>query len=126
MIARTVRGGGGSKASRRAWPDSGPVADFTQHQIERALRNRVRYRYVRPRVAHEADGYRIESPCCSRNVDRDGGVIDIAWLTRDADGMWHLHARNHALHEWDEQCASLDLTALLDMLCVDAARVFWP
>ncbi|WP_245621113.1 DUF3024 domain-containing protein [Paraburkholderia ferrariae] len=102
------------------------VADFTQRQIERALRNRVRYRYVRARVAREPEGYRIESPCCSRNVDPAGGVIDIAWLARDEDGQWHLHARDHAARRWVAQYASHDLAMLLNRLCVDAARVFWP
>jgi len=102
------------------------VADFTQRQIERALRNRARYRYVRPRVVRVPEGYRIESPCCSRNVDPQGGLIDIAWLAQDADGLWYLHARNHAKQRWVAQCASHDLPALLDILCVDAARVFWP
>jgi len=102
------------------------VADFTRHQLERALRNRVRYRYVHPQVVREAEGYRIESPCCSRNVDPGGGMIDIAWLEQDTDGVWHLHARDHAACRWVEQCASQDLQTLLDVLCVDAARVFWP
>ena len=105
---------------------SGRVADFTLHQIERALRNRVRYRYVHPRTVREPDGYRIESPCCSRNVDTTGGVIDIAWLTRDEDGVWRLSARDHALHRWMLQHESTDLAELLDALCIDRERVFWP
>jgi len=105
---------------------SGRVADFTLHQIERALRNRVRYRYVHPRTVREPDGYRIESPCCSRNVDPQGGLIHIAWLAQDAHGVWHLHARDHAAGRWIEQYSSGDLVMLLDLLCVDAGRVFWP
>ena len=108
------------------WADDVPVADFTERLIERALRDRVRYRYVHPHVERAPEGYRIECPCCSRNVDPDGGVIDIAWLARDADGLWHLHARDHARRRWVEQCAGPDLNALLDVLCVDAVRVFWP
>lgn len=107
-------------------PGSGRVADFTLHQIERALRDRARYRYVHPRVVREPDGYRIESPCCSRNVDPRGGLIDIAWLAQDVHGVWHLHARDHAAGRWIGQCSSGDLVMLLDLLCVDAARVFWP
>ncbi|TDV15752.1 DUF3024 domain-containing protein [Paraburkholderia caballeronis] len=131
MMRPTTRLGGhdlrdGVRGPHDAWPDDGPVADFTQHRIERALRDRVRYRYVRPRVERQPDGYRIESPCCSRNVDPDGGVIDIARLARDASGLWRLHARDHATRRWVEQCASRDLTALLDILCADAARAFWP
>lgn len=105
---------------------AGVVTDFAWHQIGRALRNRVRYRYVHPNVTREPDGYRIESPCCSRNVDPVGGVIDIAWLAQGADGLWRLYSRDHALRRWVEQNASEDLPALLDVLCVDAARVFWP
>ncbi|HEY4801879.1 MAG TPA: hypothetical protein VIH96_04585 [Paraburkholderia sp.] len=136
MTTLTTPGSGagrGAHVARRAPPGpppvlagAAPVADFTLRQIERALRNRVRYRYVHPRVTREPEGYRIESPCCSRNVDPAGGVIDIAWLARGADGLWHLHARDHAMRRWVQQCASEDLPALLDVLCVDAARVFWP
>lgn len=123
----------GAQDTRRARPDlplalpgEGPVVDFAWHQIGRALRERVRYRYVHPRIAREPDGYRIESPCCSRNVDPEGGVIDIAWLARGTDGLWRLHARDHAARRWVEQGASEDLAALLVVLCVDTARVFWP
>ena len=123
---RARHGAHGLHGPHDAWPAGGPVADFTQHRIERALRERARYRYVCPRVERTPDGYRIESPCCSRNVDPAGGVIDIAWLAQDAGGLWRLHARDHALRRWVEQCASADLGALLDVLCADAARVFWP
>ena len=54
--------------------------DFDRKRIERALKARKRYRYVTPRVAAVTDGYRIESPCCSRNIDPDGGVVDVALL----------------------------------------------
>jgi hypothetical protein len=70
----------GRAAPGRGQPAS--VVDFTQRRIERALRERARYRYVSPRVLRDADGFRIESPCCSRNVDPGGGVIDIARLAR--------------------------------------------
>jgi hypothetical protein len=51
-------------------------------RIERALSQRERYRYVTPQVIadDEEHGYRIESPCCSRNVEPAGGIIDIALL----------------------------------------------
>lgn len=104
-----------------AWPP-----DLMQRRIERALRERVRYRYVRPRVVREGTGYRIESPCCSRNVDTAGGVIDIAWLECDASGIWHLHARDHAARRWLPQYAGPDLGAMLVVLCADTGRVFWP
>lgn len=128
---RTVSIGEPGNRKEASGPDGGcatgtPVADFMLHQIERALRSRLRYRYVQPRVVREPDGYRVESPCCSRNVEPRGGVIDIAWLARDMNDMWRLHARDHVAGRWVEQCASLDLPMLLDLLCVDAARVFWP
>ncbi|QXE07222.1 hypothetical protein BJG93_35930 [Paraburkholderia sprentiae WSM5005] len=105
---------------------AGRPLDLTQRQIEQALRERTRYRYVQPRVLRDGQGFRVESPCCSRNVDANGGMIDIAWLTRDEDGMWHLSARDHASHRWMPQQESTDLAELLDTLCIDRERVFWP
>ena len=56
--------------------------EFDHKRIERALDQRERYRYVAPQVIADEDehGYRIESPCCSRNVEPAGGIIDIALL----------------------------------------------
>lgn len=119
----------------------GPVLDFVQRRLTQALRERVRYRYVQPMVWHEGEGkgYRIESPCCSRNVDPQGGLIDIAWLLpadseaartllpqlTDEDG-WLLCARDHQTHTWVPRHTSPHLNPLLDLLCVDSDRVFWP
>ena len=122
---------------------NGRVLDFMQRHLERSLSQRVRYRYVRPRVLREAGSYRIESPCCSRNVDPDGGVIDIALLvshatdaaghSAPADGSppdgaagWCLFSRDHAAGQWVLQQSSARLEELMDVLCVDAQRVFWP
>jgi hypothetical protein len=33
-----------------------------------------------PRVLREGLGWKVVSPNCSRNIDREGGEIDIAWL----------------------------------------------
>lgn len=104
----------------------GRVLDFMQRRLERALRQRVRYRYVRPRVLREGDGFRVESPCCSRNVDPDGGVIDIALLTPLAPRGWRLHSRDHAAGAWVPHEDSEALDELLDLLCLDAQRLFWP
>lgn len=126
--------------------DSGAqVRDLIAHRVLRALAERVRYRYVQPRVWRDGDGFRVESPCCSRNVEPDGGVIDIALLlppgviapsAEAADPVppdslpnatqWRLYARDHAQGTWrfHEQATQMD--ALLDMLCLDAQRVFWP
>nr|WP_295382945.1 hypothetical protein [uncultured Pseudacidovorax sp.] len=117
-------------------PSDGWVADFLRHRIAHALRERARYRYVRPRVLRDGAGYRIESPCCSRNVDAEGGVIDIARLqpVTDADGqphlqdgqpLWQLQARDHAAGRWAPPGAPAPLHALLAQLCVDVERVFW-
>ncbi|HDR9189974.1 DUF3024 domain-containing protein [Burkholderia vietnamiensis] len=114
----------GRAAPGRGQPAS--VVDFTQRRIERALRERARYRYVSPRVLRDADGFRIESPCCSRNVDPGGGVIDIARLARGPAGRWSLYARDHAARRWSWRYESADLDLLLELLCVDAGRVFWP
>lgn len=65
--------------------------DLDRKRIERALKSRKRYRYVTPSVTTTIGGYRIESPCCSRNIDRDGGVVDVALLLHDAEGArWQL------------------------------------
>lgn len=101
------------------------VVDLTLRRIERALRERARYRYVSPRVLPDGDGFRIESPCCSRNVDPKGGVIDIARLVYGAAGLWSLYARDHDGSRWSWRQESPDLDTLLDTLCVDADRVFW-
>ena len=116
-----------SGAGRRGGgrPD-GQLVDFTLYQIGRALRQRTRYRYVQPRVVRAEQGFRIESPCCSRNVDPEGGLIDIAWLLQDEAGIWQLHARDHAAGCWNRLHTSAALSELLDTLCVDTERVFWP
>jgi|SRR5471032_446535 len=105
---------------------NGRLFDMTVRQIERALCERTRYRYVLPRVLREGQGFRIESPCCSRNVDVNGGLIDIAWLSRDDTGLWHLSARDHLRCRWTQQHESRDLAELLDALCIDRERIFWP
>ncbi len=126
-----------------AAPEGAQVLDFLQRHLERSLSQRVRYRYVKPRVLREASGYRIESPCCSRNVDPDGGVIDIALLVSHAmdavtesdaaaghgpagSAGWCLFSRDHAAGQWVLQQSSAPLEVVLDVLCVDAQRVFWP
>ena len=113
-------------ARAAAAPASGPVADFMQHRLERALRERVRYRYVQPRVLREGESFRIQSPCCSRNVDPSGGMIDIALLVPGAAQRWCLSARDHANGIWVSRFKDEALDELLDVLCVDNERQFWP
>lgn len=90
-----------------------------------ALRTRVRYRYVQPVVMPATRGWRIVSPCCSRKVDPDGGVIDIAWFEPVAHG-WRLHARDHARGRWVVHAEAAQLADLLDAVRTDPTRVFWP
>jgi hypothetical protein len=101
------------------------VRDLTLHRLERALRQRVRYRYVRPRVLREGLSFRIQSPCCSRNVDATGGMIDIALLVPHEGNRWCLCSREHATSTWVPQLQDQPLDALLDMLCNDPKRQFW-
>lgn len=100
--------------------------DFDRRRIERALQQRKRYRYVIPRVLAAADGYRIESACCSRNIDPEGGVVDIALLRYDADqGNWHLFRKNHETKTWEFDSTHPRLVEALDLLNDDSERKFW-
>ena len=125
---------------------SAQVCDLIAHRVLRALAERVRYRYVQPRVWRDGEAFRIESPCCSRNIEPSGGVIDIALLLppgvpgsavqRGEGGMdpadaadlsqWRLYARHHAQGSWQFHDQAAQMDELLDMLCLDAQRVFWP
>ncbi|MES2877340.1 MAG: hypothetical protein V4713_02875 [Pseudomonadota bacterium] len=115
-----------NRAAAVAAPASAQVRDLMQHRLERALRERVRYRYVQPLVVREANSFRIQSPCCSRNVDPNGGLIDIALLVPHESGRWCLCARDHANSTWVSRFQDQPLDTLLDLLCVDNEREFWP
>lgn len=121
----------------------GQVLDFIRPRLENALRQRKRYRYVHPEVLHEGPYFRVQSPCCSRNVDKDGGLIDIALLAppeapcpehalqpehlpAPEAGQWRVYARNHRAATWVLQHSSTHLQALLTLMCQDPQRVFWP
>ena len=100
--------------------------DVDRKRIERALAQRQRYRYVSPQVRKEADGYRIESPCCSRNVDQSGGVIDIARLEYlDQWCSWRLYHKDHGHAQWVVEGEYTTLTAVLRRLNEDPQRIFW-
>jgi hypothetical protein len=105
--------------------DIDTLFDAQMLAIVDALRERARYRYVQPVVVRAARGWRVVSPCCSRNVDADGGVIDIAWFEPTGRG-WRLHARDHARGGWVAHAEAPQLADLFDALCRDPARVFWP
>jgi hypothetical protein len=102
------------------------VSTLMLYRLERALRERVRYRYVRPRVLQEGEAFRIQSPNCSRNVDPAGGVIDIALLVPHGTNSWRLSARDHAAGEWVPRLQHATLDDVLDALCIDHDRQFWP
>lgn len=100
--------------------------DVDRKRIERALADRQRYRYVSPSVRAVRGGYLVESPCCSRNVDPDGGVVDVALLQYVQElGAWQLHHRGHATQEWQLYATFERLAELLDVLNVDPERIFW-
>jgi hypothetical protein len=100
--------------------------DVDRKRIERALEGRARYRYVTPAVQPAERGYRIESPCCSRNIDEDGGTIDIARIEFVPEsGRWRLYRRNHPRREWEHYADYATLAALLGELKQDRRRVFW-
>jgi hypothetical protein len=101
------------------------AGEFTRRRIMRALSERKRYRYVKPAITQTADGWLITSPCCSRNVDPDGGVIDIARLICRAE-EWTLMTRDAARTGWIEHATEARLDLLLQILCEDKERVFWP
>ena len=100
--------------------------EVDRRRIERALEERARYRYVTPQVLPVAGGYRVVSPCCSRNVDAEGGEIDIAWIEYQAgSGAWRLHCKDHPHGEWALHTEGLRLQDLLQVLNEDSERVFW-
>lgn len=100
--------------------------DLDRRRIERALQSRKRYRYVSPSVTTVAGGYRIESPCCSRNIDPEGGVIDVALLLYDAaDAAWRLFRKDHQQNTWEPHRVYRRLVDLLDDLNADPERRFW-
>ena len=101
--------------------------DVDRKRIERALAARLRYRYVSPEVLGAEGGYRIESPCCSRNVDQSGGTIDIARLEYAGESQrWRLYRKDHARGEWSLFGEFGALGALLQILNQDPERIFWP
>ena len=119
MVERNV---GDRGLSRSMHPN-----DVDRKRIERAIAARVRYRYVNPEVRAVEDGYRIESPCCSRNIDESGGVIDIARLEYASElHCWRLYRKDHGRSVWTLFGEFGALSALLQILNLDPDRIFWP
>lgn len=124
-------------------PDAAPVVPMTLpaalfgaarqpneldlRRIVRRLEARVRYRYVAPMVLPDTRGYTIVSPCCSRNIDAAGGVIDIARIEYDeAARRWSLYHKDHAADGgWRLFMQGEQLDAVMDSLNEDPQRVFW-
>ena len=69
-------------------------------------------------------GYRIVSPCCSRNIDLNGGLIDIARIEWEA-GVWRLYSMNHACAQWLMHSQVSRLERLMEGLNDDSKGVFW-
>jgi len=100
--------------------------DLDLKRIERAIQARKRYRYVSPRVLRAEGGYRIESACCSRNIDPEGGVVDIALLLYDGDRTaWQLFRKDHAKQAWELDSTHDRLADILALLNEDSERKFW-
>jgi len=100
--------------------------ELDRKRIERALGSRQRYRYVSPKVSCVTGGYHIESPCCSRNIDADGGVIDVALLHHDvASATWQLFRKDHRTGAWELHGVHQRLGSVTDVLNADPERVFW-
>ena len=125
MIQRQAHVGGSGGRGRPAMPEPGNVLTLDRVRIERGIAQRERYKYVVPRVEREGLGWKIVSPNCSRNIDPQGGEIDIAWLVPTSDGRWLLHARDHAQGCWRLRVAGLTLADALARVCADPAREFW-
>jgi hypothetical protein len=120
-MGSSISPNGMAMAGRSAHPN-----DLDRKRIERSLKARQRYRYVVPRVVPVSDGYRIESPCCSRKIDAEGGVIDVALLLFLADeGRWRLFRKNHADGGWEIDRDYDRLAELLEHLNADPQRRFW-
>jgi len=94
-------------------------------RVSRGLRERARYRYVHPTVRVVSLGVRIQSPCCSRNVDPSGGTVNIALVQRLRTGQWRLHRMDHAAAAWQLHGVYDQLDDLLRQLNNDPDRLFW-
>ncbi|MBW8066675.1 MAG: DUF3024 domain-containing protein [Ferrovum sp.] len=96
-------------------------------RIQKKLSERCRYRYVSPEVHPIPGGYEVSSPCCSRNIDKAGGTIDIARIEfRTENGMWRLYRKDHNHGVWCLESEFGTLLLLLTMLNQDKHRKFWP
>lgn len=126
-VAGTKAGNRIALSARGAAGLAGPQPnDVDRKRIERALAQRRRYRYVSPEVRAVDAGYRVTSPCCSRNIDKDGGVIDIALLEYAGEThRWRLYRKDHGRGLWLLYAEFNALAELLQRLNHDSERIFW-
>lgn len=101
--------------------------ELDRKRISRVLLTRKRYRYVSPSVRAVENGYLVESPCCSRRIDPDGGVVDVALLQYSPGGPqpWSLYRKAHERDAWELHSKFEQLHALLGVLNEDPLRLFW-
>lgn len=100
--------------------------EVDRKRIERGLRARKRYRYVQPVVTAVDDGYLVQSPCCSRTVDAEGGLIDVAQFRYSLERRaWHLLRRDREQDRWEQYGEFSALAGAIEMLNHDPERVFW-
>ena len=125
MTAGATECGSAARRVRAPAQNASNVFALEPTRILRALTQRRRYKYVRPRVVRDGCGWKNDSPNCSRNVDASGAEIDIAWFVRVDEGGWLLHARDHAQACWVLKASGLSLAAALAVVCEDAAREYW-
>jgi len=105
---------------------TGQPNELDRRRVERALASRKRYRYVSPSVHAVENGYLIRSPCCSRNIDPDGGIIDVALLQYvRGQNPWRLFRKDHSVRQWHLHAVHARLVDLLEQLNADPLRVFW-
>jgi len=98
---------------------------FDRKHVERAIKQRTRYLYVTPALRVVEGGFRIESPCCSRRVDAEGKVIDIALLLCPQPGKWMLYRKDHLTAKWLLHGTYKWLCDLLEELKKDPQQKFW-
>ena len=94
-------------------------------RIRKILSGRERYKYVVPTVLPDQSGYLVRSPCCSRNIDPNGGEIDIARIEFQEDGFWRLYKKDDASQKWRAHSDYFSLPKLLARLLADPNREFW-
>jgi hypothetical protein len=100
--------------------------EFDLRRIRHMLEQRVRYRYVTPVVQPIPGGYLVVSPCCSRNIDTNGGIIDIARIEyAQLKGQWQIYHKDHQQAAWKLHSSATTLQELISSLNEDPTRVFW-